>query len=112
MLYQSHLIKIRVKKSCPLNAWLLFGCLNMPIVKRQVKAKHFTCDIIDTLGNRLAEIIIPVPRDLEQRKSISKEVKAIITSRAEMRERAKTIALSIQGITKPAEGDLEVLEDI
>ncbi len=42
---------------------LLLALLNSQIVKRQLRSKQFTRDIIDTLGKRLFEIIIPIPKD-------------------------------------------------
>jgi len=42
MLFQSHVIRIRVTSDTTLDPWLLFACLNSPIVKRQIKAKQFT----------------------------------------------------------------------
>ena len=62
MLLQSHIFRIRVLKKSVLDPWLLFACLNCPIVKRQIRAKQFTQDIIDTLGRRLFEIILPIPK--------------------------------------------------
>ena len=63
MLFQSHIYRIRVLKPATISPWLLFVCLNTPIVKRQIKSKQFTQDIIDTLGKRFTEIMIPVPKD-------------------------------------------------
>ena len=62
ILYQSHVMKIRVAAESSLDPWLLFAALNSPIVKRQIRAKRFTQDIIDSLGNRLGEVRIPLPR--------------------------------------------------
>src|SRR2546425_1838140 len=55
LLYQSHLLKFRVKQDSPLSPWLLLACLSAPIVKRQIRAKQFTADIIDTVGDRSEE---------------------------------------------------------
>jgi len=61
ILYQSHIFKIRVNNPEVIDPWILFAGLNSPVVKRQMHAKRFTQDIIDTLGNRLSEVRIPVP---------------------------------------------------
>ena len=55
MLFQSHIFRIRVLKSDAIDPYLLFVCLNTPVVKAQVRSKQFTQDIIDTLGNRVLE---------------------------------------------------------
>jgi type I restriction enzyme M protein len=106
MLFQSHLFRIRVLKTDELNPWLLFACLNAPLVKRQIKAKQFTQDIIDTLGKRLGEIVIPIPRDPESAKRIAAEVEHVIQTRARMRKQVKDISLSVQGIARPGIDDL------
>jgi len=88
----------------------LFACLNTPIVKRQIKAKQFTQDIIDTLGKRFTEIMIPVPKDQATANKIARETQEIIEGRAKLRNRAKAITLELQG---PAvrQDDLDVLEE-
>ena len=112
LLFQSHIYRLRVLKPDTLSPWLLFACFNTPIVKRQIKSKQFTQDIIDTLGKRLVEISIPVPRDKALCNRIAQETKDIIESRASLRGRAKTLALEVQGVANPKPEDLEALEDI
>lgn len=55
-LYQSHILKIRVSPGCPISQPLIFAALNTPIVRRQIRSKQFTADIIDTIGNRFADL--------------------------------------------------------
>ncbi len=109
MLFQSHVIRIRVLKEEAISPWLLFACLNAPVVKRQVRAKQFTQDIIDTLGKRLLELVLPVPRDAEARRRVAEETRRVIETRAQMRKRAKEIALEVEGAHRPSEDDAEVL---
>jgi type I restriction enzyme M protein len=97
ILYQSHLYRIRVLDTAAVDPWLLFAALNSPIAKRQIRAKRFTQDIIDTLGNRLGELVLPFPRDCELRTSISKGMQCAITKRAELREEARKLTLDIEG---------------
>ncbi|HEY5328848.1 MAG TPA: N-6 DNA methylase [Acidobacteriaceae bacterium] len=112
MLFQSHVIRIRVSAQTTLDSWLLFACLNAPIVKRQMKAKQFTQDIIDTLGKRVGELILPIPKDAAVRESISRETREVILKRVELRNRAKQIALEVQGIQSPRDEDEEALLEI
>lgn len=102
MLFQSHIFRIRVTDSSLIDPWLLLVCLNMPIVKAQIRAKQFTQDIIDTLGQRVLELVLPVPKEARTRKRISAEVRKLIESRAELRERVRSLPLILQGIV--AEG--------
>lgn len=97
ILYQSHVMKIRVAENSTLDPWLLFAALNSPIVKRQIRAKRFTQDIIDSLGNRLGEVRIPVFRDQAASERVSDRIKTAIMRRAELREEARRITLEVEG---------------
>jgi hypothetical protein len=52
---------LRLRTSEQLDPYALFGLLNTPLVKRQMRARQFTRDVIDTLGRRLLEVRIPDP---------------------------------------------------
>ena len=95
MLYCGGLIKIRVNNKEALNEYLLLGLLNSYIVKRQIRTKQFTRDVIDTLGQRLKEVIIPIPKSEEIRQSISQRVLSIISNRIEAREIISSLAEEI-----------------
>jgi len=110
IIYQSHLYKIRVEDPDVIDPWLLFAALNSPIVKRQIRAKRFTQDIIDSLGNRLLEIRVPIPKDLLECQRIATATKRAVTTRAELREEARVIAVEIEG-RQAAEDDLRSLDE-
>ena len=103
MLFQSHLYRLRVLAPDKLNPWLLFASLNSPMVKRQIKAKQFTQDIIDTLGRRLFEIQLPIPKDKKQREQIARETQRIIETRIELRNQATAVTLAVEGLSNEAE---------
>ena len=86
MLYCGGLIKIRVLKEEVLDEYLLPGLLNSYIVKRQIRTKQFTRDVIDTLGQRLKEVVIPIPSSSDLRAAISAEIKTIVNNRIEARD--------------------------
>ncbi len=86
MLFCGGLIKIRALKKDILDEYLLLGLLNSYIVKRQLRTKQFTRDVIDTLGQRLKEVVIPIPSSLELRSAISSEIKKIVNNRIEARD--------------------------
>lgn len=86
ILYCGGLIKIRVLKEDVLDEYLLLGLLNSYIVKRQIRTKQFTRDVIDTLGQRLKEVVIPIPSSPELRSAISAEIKKIVNNRIEARD--------------------------
>ena len=85
MLYCGGLYKIRSLKNDVLSPWLLLGLLNSRIVKRQIRSKQFTRDVIDTLGKRLQEVILPIPIDKSTRESIDGLVKEIVETRIQAR---------------------------
>jgi type I restriction enzyme M protein len=97
IVYQSHLYKIRVENPAAINPWLLFAAINSPIVKRQIRAKRFTQDIIDSLGNRLAEMRVPIPRDRRKRAQIAREIRYAVEFRAKLREQTRMLSLEIEG---------------
>jgi type I restriction enzyme M protein len=111
ILFQSHIYKIRVIDRHRLDPWLLFACLNSAIVKRQIRSKQFTQDIIDTLGNRVSELLIPIPRSEARRKSLAKETRETVETRVALRHRAVEIALNVEGPEIIAEEDREIIEE-
>ena len=92
MLFSGGLYKIRVLNNEKLNAWLLLGLLNSYIVKRQIRTKQFTRDVIDTLGNRLQEIVLPIPKSSEVRYGITSIIKSVVKERIDARVKIKQLA--------------------
>ena len=86
IVYQSHLFKIRVHEGAPFDNYLLLAILSSPPVVAQIKALSFTQDIINSLGNRLYDLILPVPGSATRRREISEIVRRAIESRIEARE--------------------------
>lgn len=96
IVYQSHLFKIRTHPNeIGLDPYLLLAILSCPVVQRQVKAKQFTQDIIDSLGERLYELVLPIPKSPEVRFSISEMVKRAVNLRIEARRLAKEARSSV-----------------
>ncbi len=112
ILYAGGLYKIRVNKKEQLDPYLLLALLNCPIVKRQMRAKQFTRDVIDTLGKRIFEVILPIPKDKKLRDQIAREARETVLARVALRNKAKQISLEVEGITEPAKEDEELLETI
>jgi hypothetical protein len=66
----------------------LLGVLNLPLVRLQMRAKQFTRDVIDTLGKRIFEVLIPDPSSKAAR-SLGREVGTIIAHRVEIAKRMR-----------------------
>lgn len=95
IVYQSHLYKIRSNDWDRISPFLLLACLSCEPVQKQIKAKRFTMDIIDSIGSRLLEVVIPLPRDAGQRRDIEDTVKQVIKDRIEARELARKARLAV-----------------
>lgn len=103
IVYQSHIFKIRSLDSDLLHPYLLLALLSTPLVKEQIYAKRFTQDIIDTLGNRLLEIVLPIPKDKRKIEEIIENVKKVMESKSIARNLTREI---IQTTIPNANGDL------
>lgn len=97
IVYQSHILKLRVLKPEFISPYLLLAALTSVPVKRQVTAKRFTADIIDSLGNRVGEIKLPIPKDRELRAQVIEKVRSAISDRMEARELARQACVDLIG---------------
>lgn len=95
MLFCGGLYKIRTNNKGFLDEYLLLGLLNSYIVKRQIRTKQFTRDVIDTLGKRLDEVILPIPKDESIKKAISQRIYSVIEDRIHARELISKLAEDI-----------------
>jgi len=87
IIIQSHVKRLRVEKNDLLDCYLLFYLLNTDIVRKQIEAKTFVQATISSIGNRLRETILPIPKDKNIKEKISREIKDIITSKMKLRRR-------------------------
>jgi type I restriction enzyme M protein len=91
IIIQSHLKQLRVLKKDFINEYLLLWVLNSDIVQEQIKAKTFIQSTISTLGNRLIELILPIPIDPDERRKISQEIEMIIKEKMSLNMRIQNI---------------------
>lgn len=99
LIYQSHIYKIRVNvNERGLNPFLLLAILSSPVVQRQIRSKQFTQDIIDSLGSRIHELVLPVPRRGSRREEVSEMVKMAVLRRVEARELAHKARIAVATI--------------
>jgi type I restriction enzyme M protein len=95
IVYQSHIYKIRSLDDEKIHPYLLLAVLSSPIVKEQIYAKRFTQDIIDTLGARIHELILPVPKDKKSREDIIAQVKKILELKHSARDLTRKAILGV-----------------
>ena len=86
VVYQSHILKFRCKPHSRVTPHLLLALLSSDPVQQQIRQKTFTQDIINSLGNRISEVILPIPKSASVRAEIDRIVKKVIDDRIEARE--------------------------
>lgn len=96
IIIQSHVKKLRVQQNDLLDCYLLLYLLNTGIVRKQIEAKTFVQATISSIGNRLKEIILPIPKNNSTKKKISVKIKEIIVSKTELRK--KTLEVVKNGV--------------
>ena len=94
IIIQSHIFQIKtLKNNEKIDSYLLLYLLNLDIVQKQIKAITFVQGTIATIGNRIMDVILPIPSEINKRKEISNDIKEIIDRKTELRK--KIIELSI-----------------
>ncbi len=96
IIVQSHIFLLKcLKNNETIDPYLLIYLLNLDIVQRQIQAITFVQGTIATIGNRVMDIIIPLPAQKEKRKEISNSVKEIIDNKVEIRKKMKDLSLKL-----------------
>lgn len=91
MLISGGMFRIRVNKPSELDPFLLLALLNSQIAGRQMRNKRFTRDVIDTLGKRFGEVVLPVPKSASVREALASTMEELVTRRSEMRVQASKL---------------------
>ena len=81
LLYQSHILKIRVNDKIVIHPVILFLALNCDFVQQQIRSFQFCADIIDTIGNRFYDIVIPIPKSKATIKTLIESTEKALLSR-------------------------------
>lgn len=66
-------------------------------MQRQIQSNRFTQDIIDTLVNRINELILPIPKDKKLKEKVINDVKTAIHARAKASESSRLARLEVIG---------------
>ncbi|MHA1763412.1 MAG: N-6 DNA methylase [Promethearchaeota archaeon] len=94
IIIQSHIYQIKVlKNDMKIDPYLLLYLLNLEVVQKQFQAITFIQGTIATIGNRIMEIIIPIPADPKKREKISQRVKEIIDTKTRIRKKILNLSL-------------------
>lgn len=97
IVYQSHLYKIRVSEENKYNLdrYYLLAVLSSDYVRQQISAKTFSQDIINSLGDRLKELIIPIAKDKNSINRVAGLVEKSINESIEARELARQVRATV-----------------
>ena len=95
LLFCGGLYKIRILKPEIISEWLLLGLLNSYFVKKQMRNKQFTRDVIDTLGKRFFEVVLPIPKNEKLRNDLSNIIEEVFNKRINARENIKEIVTAM-----------------
>ena len=100
IVYQSHLYKIRVAKEnvYNLDKYYLLAVLSSDFVRQQILAKTFSQDIINSLGDRLKDLIIPIAKDTKRIERIAGMVQKSINDSIEARELARKVRVDVLSV--------------
>ena len=97
LLYCGGIYRIPSIDKGALDPYLLFALLNTQIVRRQIQNKRFTRDVIDTLGSRLQEVVIPIPRNGVLAKECAATFRQILRTRIEVRSSIEQLGGILEG---------------
>ncbi|MFX0003209.1 MAG: restriction endonuclease subunit M, partial [Promethearchaeota archaeon] len=94
IIIQSHIFQIKTLENDEMiDSYLLLYLLNLDIVQKQIQAITFVQGTIATIGNRIMEVILPIPSDMNKRVEISKHIKKIIEEKKKIRKQIEEISL-------------------
>ncbi len=84
---QSHIKRIRCQNKNKFHPYLLLYLFNTEIIQRQIREKTFVQATISTIGERLNEIILPVPKDKIFIKKIIDNISEIIEMKVQSKQK-------------------------
>lgn len=86
LVMQSHIRRIRCLRPEALHPYLLLYLLNAEIVQRQIRSKTFVQATISNIGNRLYEIVLPIPENKKVAEAVIGKISRIIKLKIEARQ--------------------------
>jgi hypothetical protein len=100
LVLQDHVFRLRVREGGSVDSMYLLAALSTAFVRRQVRARQFSADIIDKIGTRHLSLLVPIHRDAEVRSRVAGEVRAILTSQSLARTKIRELTGSDLRMTR------------
>ena len=95
IIIQSHIYQFKIlENKKAIDPYLLLYLLNLDIVQKQIQAITFIQGTIATIGNRIMEVILPVPSSIQKRGEISKYIRKIVESKTDIKQKIKNLSLN------------------
>ncbi|MEJ2248378.1 MAG: N-6 DNA methylase [Candidatus Lokiarchaeota archaeon] len=78
IIIQSHIYQIKVlKNEFGIDPYLLLYLLNLDIVKRQIEAITFVQGTLASIGNRIMELSLPIPKSYSKKVDVKKAIRNV-----------------------------------
>ena len=106
LVLQDHVFRLRLglgaRRFVPaqVDQWLLLAALSTRFVRRQIRARQFSADIIDKIGDRHLEIQVPIPSNPERRRFVSAVVRGIVEEQTKARAAVRALLASDMRMTR------------
>lgn len=85
LVLQDHVFRLRASSRSGIHPYLLLAALSTAYVRRQVRSRQFSADIIDKIGHRHLGIRVPIPRDASVCDAVVDRVQRILDEQTQSR---------------------------
>lgn len=107
LVLQDHVFRLRVDPESGVDSKLVLAALSTSFVRRQVRARQFSADIIDKIGERHLGLKVPIPRDAGRRAAIVSGVSKVLLLQDAARDEIANVAnLQIRMTKERAQSNL------
>jgi len=86
---QSHFRRIKVLDKTQISPYLILSLIGLEIVQRQIESKSFRQGTISTLGNRILEVVLPIPKKDSHIEEIVKMTKSMISKKRNIKKKLR-----------------------
>lgn len=100
LVLQDHVFRLRVNPSSGVSPLVVLTGLSTAFVRRQVRSRQFSADIIDKIGERHLDLLVPIPVENASRHAVRRSVENVIKKQDAAREEIAEIASVQSRMTK------------
>lgn len=100
LVLQDHVFRLRIDPANGVSPLVLLAALSTSYVRRQVRSRQFSADIIDKIGERHLDIMVPIPAVKAEHATVVRSVAKVIKEQNAAREEVADIASVQSRMTK------------